>query len=82
MNNVQPTQTVHPWRATARTILAALIGFLPLLPVLVDALGLGAYAWAGAAVAVAAAITRALAVPGVNAWLARYLPALAAAPKG
>lgn len=77
----QPTQARHPWRATARTVLAAGLPLVPVLPELVDALGLEAYAWAGGIVAAAGVITRVLAVPGVNRWLARYAPALAAAPK-
>jgi hypothetical protein len=76
-----PTQTRHPWRATARTILAAALPLIPLLPELVDVLGLRAYAWAGGIVTAAGIITRVLAVPGVNAWLARHAPALAAAPR-
>jgi hypothetical protein len=78
---MQPTQTQHPWRATVRTVLAAIVSLLPLLPVIVDALGLKAYAWAAGTVVVAGAITRMLAVPAVNTWLAQWVPALAAAPK-
>lgn len=77
----QPTQARHPWRATARTALAAALPLAPLLPELVDVLGLRAYAWAGGVVATAGVITRVLAVPGVNAWLTRHVPALAASPR-
>ncbi len=78
---VQPTQARHPWRATARTVIAAALPLIPLLPELVDVLGLRAYAWAGGIVAAAGIITRLLAVPGVNGWLSRWVPALAAAPR-
>lgn len=79
---IQPTQARHPWRATIRTAFATALPLVPLLPELVDALGLQAYAWAGGIVAAAGVVTRVLAVPGVNAWLQRHLPALAAAPRG
>ncbi len=78
---VQPTQARHPWRATTRTVIAAALPLIPLLPELVDVLGLRAYAWAGGIVAAAGIITRLLAVPGVNGWLSRWVPALAAAPR-
>lgn len=78
------TQARHPWRATLRTVAAvagALLLLVPLVPEIVDQSGLSRYAWAGGVVAVAAAVTRVLAIPGVNAWLTRHVPPLAAAPK-
>lgn len=76
-----PTQSAHPWRATARTVLAVVVVLLPVLPQLVDELGLSTYGWAAALVAGAGVVTRVLAIPAVNGQLQRWLPALAAAPK-
>lgn len=75
------TQTRHPMRATVRTIAAVVLPLVVLLPEIVEASGVSRYAWAGGLVAAAGVITRVLAVPRVNAWLARYAPLLAAAPK-
>lgn len=77
---VQPTQTRHPWRATARTVLAAAVGAASLLPTVVAVAHLDAVPAVGQAVAVAGVMTRILAIPGVDAWLRRYAPWLAAAP--
>lgn len=76
-----PTQTAHPWRATARTVFAAIVGALLILPVVVSALGLGGVPWLASAVALAGAITRVLAIPAVNAWITEYLPFLAPTPR-
>lgn len=76
-----PTQSAHPWRATARTVLAVVVALLPALPQLVDELGLSTYGWAAALVAGAGVVTRVLAIPRVNGLLARWLPPLSAAPK-
>ncbi|QIS18524.1 hypothetical protein [Nocardia terpenica] len=75
------TQSAHPWRATARTVLAAVTGLLAMLPLIVDASGIpeSTPGLAGA-LAIAAGITRVLALPAVNAWLQTYLPWLAAEP--
>lgn len=75
------TQARYPWRATLRTIAAAVLALLPILPELIDVLGLRAYAWAAGFLAVVAAVTRVLAMPSVIRWLQTYLPALAPAPK-
>lgn len=68
------TQQQHPWKATARTILAVVIGAASLTPYIVtildeqlqgwEALGLG-----GQAVAVAAIVTRIIAHPRVDRLL-------------
>lgn len=73
----RPTQAAHPWRATARTVVAAIVGLAALTPTIVDELGIGALPWAAAAVAVAGAVTRILAIPGVIDWTRRFLPWLA-----
>lgn len=76
-----PTQTEHPWRATARTIFAAAIGLLSLLPLIAMTAGVSEQAAVAQVLVVTGAITRVLALPAVNAWLEQYLPWLAAAPK-
>lgn len=76
-----PTQTQHPWRATVRTVLAGLVAAVPLLPFLVDYLGIGTVPWVAGTLVVLGAFTRFLAIPAVNAWLSEYLPFLAATPK-
>lgn len=78
-----PTQVRRPWRATLRTTFAALIALAALAPVLVEAAGLdpSSLPWLAGALAVAAAITRIMALPGVETFLRTYLPFLAAAPK-
>lgn len=79
----QPTQSKHPWRATARTVIAALVpivALLPLLPDIAREAGIAQVGWVAGILAVAAAITRVLAMPAVNEWLHRHLPDLAAQP--
>ena len=78
---VQPTQLRRPWRSTARTIFQATIALAAMWAVVVQALGLPDWAWVGTSVAVAGAITRVMALPVVEAFLRRFLPWLAAAPK-
>ncbi|WLS43294.1 hypothetical protein Q3V37_17910 [Micromonospora profundi] len=76
------TQTRHPWRAVARTVFAAVIALLSLLPTIAAAAGIEAVPLVAQALAVAAAVTRVLAIPGVDDFLRRYLPFLASAPAG
>ena len=74
-----PTQTRYPWRAVLRTVLAVVIAAAPMVPLLVAASGLPeTSAVVGGVLAIAAAVTRILAVPGVDAWLAKI--GLSAAP--
>lgn len=74
-----PTQARHPWRATARTIFAAVIALAAMLPLLVEASGVDETAGAVAgALAIAGAITRIMAIPQVNDFLERFLPFLGA----
>ncbi|GAA5194509.1 hypothetical protein GCM10023322_59090 [Rugosimonospora acidiphila] len=74
------TQTKHPWRATARTVFAGVVGALTLLPEVAAAAHIGTVPTVVQILAVTGAITRVLALPGVEAWLGRYVPWLAAAP--
>ena len=79
---VKATQEAFPVRATIRTIFQAALGFLVLVPVLVEASGVPEHtAGVAGALAVSAAVTRIMAIPGVNLWLAKYVPFLAAEPK-
>lgn len=77
-----PTQVKRPWRATARTLFAALVALAAMLPLLVEASGLDeTLAPVAGALAIAGAITRIMALPGVEAFLQQFLPFLAATPK-
>ncbi|MGV8973636.1 MAG: hypothetical protein ACOH10_15055 [Rhodoglobus sp.] len=76
------TQVQRPWRTLVRTVFQGIVGFAPLVPLIVAASGvdetLGAVA---AGIAVSGAITRIMALPGVESWLARFVPLLAADPQ-
>ncbi|MFG3602582.1 hypothetical protein [Micromonospora chersina] len=74
------TQTRHPWRATVRTIFAALVALLSLLPTIAAVAGVDTVPLVAQALAVAAAVTRVLAIPDVDTFLRRFLPLLASAP--
>ena len=74
-----PTQVRHPWRATIRTAVAVVIALAAMLPALVDASGLDdTWPPAAGALAIAGAITRVMALPVVDRFLARFLPWLSA----
>ncbi len=75
-----PTQTVYHWRAVVRTVVAMVLGFLPLLPEVLLGLHLDATALGVQAVAVAGSITRVLAMPDVEVWLKTWAPWLSAQP--
>lgn len=81
------TQAQYPWRAVARTMLAAIISLATLVPSIVAALDVDVSQvppWVAGllacAVGVAGAVTRVLAIPAVEAWLRKYIGGLAAAP--
>lgn len=75
-----PTQSQHPWRATVRTVFAAVVGFCALAPMIVSALGLPQVPAVVLALAVTGGITRVLAIPQVNIYLQVFFPWLAASP--
>lgn len=78
----QTTQARYPWRAVLRTVFAGIVALAALMPALVNASGLAETSTAaGGVLAVAGGITRIMAVPGVNDFLQRFVPWLAAAPK-
>jgi hypothetical protein len=72
-----PTQIRHPWRATARTIVAAVVGALALVPIIATTAKLDTIPLVAGAVAVTGAVTRVLAIPAVDGWLHDFLPWLA-----
>lgn len=76
--DAQATQSKHPWQAVARTIFAALVGAAAMAAPIYEAITQGSAAaatgWAAIALGICGAITRVLALPGVDAWLAAYLP--------
>lgn len=72
-----PTQSQHPWRATLRTVVAALVAILPALPTILSELGLGGLPWVAVFLAAIGAVTRVLAMPSVIAWVREYAKWLA-----
>lgn len=76
------TQGVHPWRATVRTVFALVVALAAMAPLIYEAIAQadaeGATGAAAGALAIAGAITRVLALPAVEAFLARFVPWLAA----
>ena len=81
-----PTQVKRPWRATGRTVFQALVALAAIAPLIVAAVeeatgydidGVGLVV---VVLAASAAVTRVMAIPGVEAWLTRFVPFLAASP--
>ncbi|MFI7003387.1 hypothetical protein [Nocardia sp. NPDC050175] len=73
-----PTQVAHPWQATARTVFAILVALASLIPVVAVAGGVDTIPAVAQLITVCAAVTRILALPGVDDFLSRFLPFLAA----
>lgn len=84
---VSPTQVRRPWRSTARTIFQALVSLAAIAPLIKAGVeestgyDLDGIPFIIVVLAGAAAVTRVMAIPGVETWLRRFLPFLAAAPK-
>jgi hypothetical protein len=75
------TQTRHPWRTTARTVFQFIVALATLLPFIVTDVYSSADAVpaaVGQVLAVAAGVTRLMANPAVEDFLAKYFPWLAA----
>lgn len=72
-----PTQSQHPWRATVRTIAAAVIAFALLAPAIAAELGVDSVPWVAGFLTAIGAVTRVMAIPGVVAWVRKYAPFLA-----
>lgn len=79
------TQSQHPWRATVRTILAVIVALAAMAPSIYTAATQdnpeAATGAAALALTIAAAITRIMALPGVESFFQRFLPWLAAGTK-
>ena len=75
-----PTQVRKPWRATFRTSLTAFVALIPLIPQIAEAANIDEIPAVASVVGLAAAISRVLALNGVEAWLDKYIPILAAEP--
>lgn len=76
-----PTQTRHPWRATARTIFALTVAGASLLPYVAAEAHIDAVPGVAQVLGVAGAVTRVLAMPRVNEFLRDFVPWLAATPR-
>lgn len=72
------SQNLRPWQAVARSTVAAAVGLLPVIPIIVDAFDLEAVPIAVTAMTVGAAVTRILATPEVETWLRANVPWFAA----
>lgn len=76
------TQTQYPWRATVRTVFAAVVAFSAMYPLIVATLGLDAnIEWVGTSILVTGYITKVMAMPKVDQFIRDYLPLLAPEPK-
>jgi hypothetical protein len=76
-----PTQVRRPWRTLVRSVFQAVVGFAAIVPLLVEAAGIDdTLPLVAAGITVSAAITRIMALPGVEAWLREFVPFLAANP--
>lgn len=76
------TQVRKPWRATVRTAVQVAVGLAPMLPAIVDAAGVDdTAAPVAGALAISAGVARVMALPGVEAFLQRFVPWLAASPR-
>lgn len=62
-----------PTRDQIRAIVAAIIGILPLLPIVAKELGIDTIPWVAATLVTTAAITRILANPQVNQWIDQHI---------
>lgn len=77
----QPTQVARPWRATFRTVSAAIWGLIPIWPAIVLETNLSTtIPWVAASLAVTGTITRVASTPKVEAWLAEWMPSFSADP--
>lgn len=72
------TQNRRPWQAVLRTSIACLIGLLPILPAIAQALHIETVPFVASTLAVTAAVTRVLALSQVEIWMRQFAPWLAA----
>lgn len=73
-----PTQVRHPWRETVRITLVAALSSVPIGVQIVEELGLDSVPWIASTLAIIAAVSRVIHTPMAEAWVARFLPGLAA----
>jgi len=73
-----PTQVNQPRRATIRTVIAAIVGLIPVLPDVIRAYGLDSIPVIAAGLTIIAATARVLTLPQVEKWLQDYAPWLSA----
>lgn len=80
------TQVLHPYRATARSVFQAVVALCAAAPLIYTAAtqqdAAAATGAAATVLAVTGAVTRVMALPVVEELLQRYLPFLAAQPRG
>lgn len=76
------SQVRHPWRAAARTGLAAGLAALIAFPDIARVLDISHTPGVATLVAIAVAVTRVMAIPSVDAWLDRYVPWIASTGPG
>lgn len=74
------SQSAYPWRATVRTLFAAVIGFAAMWPLMVGTMGLPTDGWVASSIAATGAITRLMALPQFDAFIRSFLPWLTAEP--
>lgn len=72
------TQGRQPWRAVIRTTFAAVIGLLPVLPLIAASAHIDTVPAVAAILTATAAVTRILAIPEMEDWLRTFVPWLAA----
>lgn len=73
-----PTQVRYPWRATARTVIAAAIALLPALPEIAETVGISTVPVVASILSITALVTRILAIPEVDMWMDKYMPHISA----
>ncbi|QNQ90876.1 hypothetical protein GP475_09665 [Corynebacterium poyangense] len=73
----ESTQERHPRRAMARSLIAAIVGFIPLIPEIVRAYGLDSIPWIATAAALCATTARIMVMPPVVKWCETYVPWIA-----
>jgi hypothetical protein len=67
-----PTQMRHPWRSTLRTVVAVVVVALPLVPSIVQNLGVASVPVVAGVVTAFGGVTRVLAMPSVEMLLRQY----------
>lgn len=69
----------RPWQRAARTVFQGAVAVAVMWPTVTEAAGVDSGGTiAAGSIALAAGISRVMALPAVNGWLARYVPFLAA----